>query len=427
MLTLVGANHHTTPIEARERLAIPGDALPAVLGRLGERFGTGAIVNTCNRIELYLPGTHSREAVLDFLENGAGADPELARRYFTAAYDTDAVRHLYGVAAGIDSMVLGESEVLGQVRTAFSASVAAGTDSALLSRLFHTAIRTGRRARVETAIGHHAVSVSSIAVQQARALCGELEHATVLVLGTGEAGALAAAALVEHGVGEVLVVNRTQSRAEALAAALGGRVLPLSALVSALAQSDIVVAAADAPEPLVTVDIAAAAMAQRPTRDLLVIDIGMPRDCDPGIAALEGVAYYDLDDLQAVSAEHHAARVSEITHVEAIVEEEAARFVTWWEQLQVTPTISALTERAEAVRQGEIAKSLRRLRLDDEQRMQLDALTRAIVKQLLHDPISMLRERGDREDYIDTVRTLFRLDGAPLHDPRLDDPLRDES
>lgn len=412
MLTLVGASHRTTPIEAREHLAIPGDDLPVVLGRLGDRFGAGAIVNTCNRVEVYLPGTHSRDEVLDFLTHEAGADRALAQQYFTAAYDTAAVRHLYGVAAGIDSMVLGESEVLGQVRTAFSASVAAGTDSALLSRLFHTAIRTGRRARVETTIGHHAVSVSSIAVQQARALLGELENATVLVLGAGEAGALAAAALVEHGTREVLVVNRTQSRAETLAQQLGGRALPLAELAGALAQADIVVAAADAPEPLVTIDVASAAMAQRPTRDLLVIDIGMPRDCDPGIAALQGVAYYDLDDLQAISAEHHAARAGEIARVEAIVDEEAARFVTWWEQLQVTPTISALTERAEAVRQAEIAKSLRRLRLDDEQRSQLDALTRAIVKQLLHDPITSLRERGDRDDYIDTVRTLFRLDDS---------------
>lgn len=416
MLTLVGTSHRTAPIEARERLAIPGDDLPAVLDRLGARFGSGAIVNTCNRIEMYLPGIHSREAVLDFFIQEAGSDPALAQQYFTASYGTDAIRHLYGVAAGIDSMVLGESEVLGQVRTAFSASVAAGTDSALLSRLFHTAIRTGRRARVETTIGHHALSVSSIAVQQARALCGELEHATVLVLGAGEAGQLAAAALVEHGVREVLVVNRTQSRAEALAAQLGGRALALDDLVSALAQTDIVLAAADAPEPLVTTAIATAALAQRPARELVVIDIGMPRDCDPEIGDLKGISYYDLDDLQAIAAEHFAARASEVAHVEAIVEEEAERFVTWWGQLQVTPTISALTEHAEAVRQAEIAKSLRRMRLDDEQRTQLDALTRAIVKRLLHDPISALRERGDREEYVDTVRTLFHLDG-PASEP----------
>jgi glutamyl-tRNA reductase len=305
--------------------------------------------------------------------------------------------------------------------------VVAGTDSALLSRLFHTAIRTGRRARAETAIGHHAVSVSSIAVQQARALCDELERATVLVLGAGEAGRLAAAALVEHGVGEVLVVNRTESRARALAAELGGRALPLAALEMALAQADIVLAAADAPEPLITLGLAAAALAARPQRALLVIDIGMPRDCDPAITELHGVAYYDLDDLQAIAAEHFAARASEVAHVDAIVDEETEHFVTWWEQLQVTPTISALTERAEALRQAEIAKTLRRLRLDDEQRTHLDALTRAIVKQLLHDPITTLRERGDREDYIAAVRTLFRLDGTPRDGTRLDGASRDDA
>src|SRR5439155_17843647 len=195
----------------------------------------------------------SREAIIDFLADAAGADRSLANQYFEAKHDEDAVRHLYTVAAGVDSMVLGESEVLGQVRSAFSAAIAAGTDDALLSRLFHTAIRAGRRARAETAIGHHAVSVSSIAVQQARMHCDDIEHATVLVLGAGEAGRLAANALVEHGVSEVLVVNRTTERAEELAGELGGRALGLDRLAEGLLAADIVVAAADAPEPLITV------------------------------------------------------------------------------------------------------------------------------------------------------------------------------
>jgi glutamyl-tRNA reductase len=413
VLTLVGTSHHIAPIEARERLAIAGDDLPGVLARLGERFGTGAIVNTCNRVEVYLPGEHERTTVLDFFVSATGADRALAERYFETKRDADAVRHLYGVAAGADSMVLGESEVLGQVRSAFSAALAAGTDDALLSRLFHTAIRTGRRARTETTIGHHAVSVSSIAVQQARLHADELDRSTVLVLGAGEAGRLAAEALVEHGVGEALVVNRTAERAEALAGELGGRALPLERLVEALAQSDIVIAAADAPEPLVSRAAVAEAMSARPARPLLVIDIGMPRDCDPAIAEIAQVSYFDLDDLQAIAAEHHAARAGELERVEAIVEEETARFLTWWEQLQVTPTIAALTDRAERLRAAEVTKSLRRLELSDEQRGQLDVLTKAIVRQLLHDPISTLRERGDNTDYIDAARLLFRLDDAP--------------
>lgn len=410
MLTFVGTSHHLAPIEAREQLAIPGEALPDVLAQLGERFGAGTLVNTCNRMEVYLSGKHSRREVLDFLAAACGADRELVERACMDLYDTEAVRHLYSVAAGVDSMVLGEYEVLGQVRAAFSAAVNAGTDDALLSRLFHTAIRTGRRARAETEIGHHAVSVSSIAVQQARVLFPELEHATVLVIGAGEAGRLAASALVDHGVREVLVVNRTASRAESLAAELGGRALPLDDLARALAQADIAIAAADTPEPLVSRDAVEHAMADRAGRALLIIDIGMPRDCDPAVGDVDGVTYYDLDDLQAIAAEHRAARANELDRVQAIVDEEAARFVQWWEQLQVIPTITALTDRAEQVRATEVAKSLRRLRLSDEQQAQLDLLTKAIVKQLLHDPITALRDRGDSEDYVDTARRLFRLD-----------------
>jgi glutamyl-tRNA reductase len=410
VLTFVGTSHHLAPIEAREQLAIPGEALPDVLAQLGERFGAGTLVNTCNRMEVYLSGKHSRREVLDFLAGACGADRELVERACMDLYDTEAVRHLYSVAAGVDSMVLGEYEVLGQVRAAFSAAVNAGTDDALLSRLFHTAIRTGRRARAETEIGHHAVSVSSIAVQQARVLFPELEHATVLVIGAGEAGRLAASALVDHGVREVLVVNRTASRAESLAAELGGRALPLDDLARALAQADIAIAAADTPEPLVSRDAVEHAMADRAGRALLIIDIGMPRDCDPAVGDVDGVTYYDLDDLQAIAAEHRAARANELDRVQAIVDEEAARFVQWWEQLQVIPTITALTDRAEQVRATEVAKSLRRLRLSEEQQSQLDLLTKAIVKQLLHDPITALRDRGDSEDYVDAARRLFRLD-----------------
>lgn len=410
MLTFIGTSHHLASIEAREQLAIPGEAVPDVLARLGEQFGAGALVNTCNRMEVYIPGKHPRREVLDFLAQATGADREVVERACMDLYDTEAVRHLYSVAAGVDSMVLGEYEVLGQVRAAFSAAVAAGTDDAMLSRLFHTAIRTGRRARAETDIGRHAVSVSSIAVQQARVLFPELEHATVLVLGAGEAGRLAASALVDHGVREVLVVNRTESRAEALAAELGGRALPLDDLSRALAQTDIAIAAADAPEPLVSRDAVEHAMADRAGRSLMIIDIGMPRDCDPAVGEVSGVTYYDLDDLQAIAAEHRAARANELERVQAIVDEEAARFVQWWDQLQVLPTIAALTERAEQVRATEVAKSLRRLKLSEDQQSQLDLLTKAIVKQLLHDPIAALRDRGDNEDYVAAARRMFRLD-----------------
>lgn len=418
MLTLVGISHRHASLEVRERLAIPAEDLPSVLGSLGERFGAGTILATCNRLEVYLPGDHDRETVINFLADAAGVDRDMADQHFEFKRDAEAIGHLYAVAAGIDSMVLGESEVLGQVRGAFSAAVAAGCDDALLSRLFHTAIRVGRRARTETAIGRNALSVSSISVQQAKLLCSDLQAATVLVIGAGEAGRLAASALVEQGVGEVLVANRTRERAEDLAAQLGGRALALDGLEAALREAEVVIAAADAPEPLVTHAMVTDAMGVRPYRPLLLIDIGVPRDIDHTVSTLPGVTYYDLDGLQAIAAEHYAVRAGEVEAVQAMVDDETVRFVTWWDQLQVTPTISALTERAERVRQAELAKTLRRFDADAEERAHLDALTKALVKQLLHDPITTLRERGDREVYIDAVRKLFNLDEEPGSDSR---------
>ena len=413
MLTLVGASHHDAPIVIRERLTIASDDLPALLRSIAGRFGAGAVLATCNRLELYLPGVHERATVLQFLVEEAGADAELADQYFEHRRDADAVSHLYSVAAGIDSMVLGESEILGQVRAAFSAAVAAGSDDAVLSRLFHTAIRVGRRARSETLIGHRALSISSIAAQQARALHPDLDGASVLVLGAGEAGRLAAEALADRGVGSVVVMNRTAERAEALAADLGGRALPFERLVDALTESEVVIAAASSAGHLVSREQVVEAMARRHGRPLMIIDIGLPRDFDPAVRDVPGVEYRDLDDLQAIAESHIRAREAEVEPVRRIVAHETRRFMEWWQQLQIVPTISALTERAETLRRAELEKSLRRLELSPEQRDQIEVMTRALVKQLLHDPITTLRERGDRDVYVDTVRTLFRLDGAP--------------
>jgi len=410
MLTFAGTSHRVAPLAIRERLTVAGTALPGALSLLKQRFGAGSVLATCNRLEVYLVGDHPEHEVRDFVSTITGVEPPLVERYVEVRNDADAVRHLYSVASGIDSMVLGEAEILGQVRGAFSATVQAGADHALLSRLFHTAIRTGRRARTETAIGRYVLSVSSVAVQQARALTPALEHATVLVLGAGEAGRLAAVALVEQGVGAIVVVNRTAARAEALAAELGGRSLPFDRLDEALALADVVIAAADAPEPLVSAAQAAAALRARDGAETLYIDIGVPRDVDPAVRQLPGARLLDLDDLQAIAAQHAAARAEEVGRVQAIVEEETVRFFDWWDQLQVAPTISALTAKAEQVRRAEVDKTLDRLHLDAETRERIDAMTRAIVKQLLHQPITVLRQRGDREIYLDAARGLFSLD-----------------
>ncbi len=410
MLTMVGVSHRNAPLSVRERFAITAEALPDVRHEVAERFGSGAIVATCNRLELYVPGEQAPEELTGFLCEAAGAEPDLGERYLLPRRDAEAVSHLYAVAAGIDSMVIGESEILGQVRSSFAATVAAGADTALLSRLFHTAIRLGRRARTETAIGHGALSISSIAAQQARELTADPAGAAVLVVGAGEAGRLAAASLVDHGIGSIAVSNRTESRAEALAEELGGRSVPYGSLGAELSAADVVIAATDAPEPVLNSGRVASALVRREGAPQLIIDIGVPRACDPSVAAIPGVTYRDIDDLQEIAATHAHARAAEVQAVERLVEEETGRFLEWWEHLQVAPTIAALSERAEQLRQGELERTLRRLDLDDGERERVEAMTKALVRRILHDPIAALRERGDRDVYVDAVRHLFRLD-----------------
>jgi glutamyl-tRNA reductase len=290
-------------------------------------------------------------------------------------------------------------------------------EDAILVHLMHGAIRAGRRARAETAIGHHALSVSSIAARRARDLHPRIAEARVLVIGAGEAGRLTAEALVDQGVSDMLVANRTRARAEALASELGGRVVPFEELAGAIATCDVIVAASGAPGTLVDLELMRDAVARREGAPLIVIDIGVPRDCDPAVASLPGVSYYDMDGLQEIAAVNAEARAGEIPAVEAILSEETADFVAWWESLRSRPTIASLSSRAEAIRGAALEKALRRLPADDELRREVDALTRTIVKRILHDPIATLRQRGDREQhYIEAVRTLFQLDEPPAED-----------
>lgn len=414
MITSAGVSHHTAALNVREQLTVSDEAAPPLLKRAHAHFKRGAaLLTTCNRLELYVGGEHAPADIHAFLADALGVQPPVVARHMRVRHGADAIRHLYGVASGIDSMVLGETEVLGQVRSAFSRTVAAETDDAVISRLFHTAIRTGRRARTETAISTHALSVSSIAAQQARTFLNDLGRATVLVIGAGEAAQLAAQAMAAQGVHDILVTNRTLANAEALAAELGGQALPFEALPDALASAHVVVSASAAPTPLVDAPLLASAMAQRDGAPLLVVDIGMPRDFDAAVRDLPGVAYHDLDALQTIADRNAEARRGEVEAVQAIVEEETARFLEWWEQLQIVPTISALTERAEALRRAEVAKTMRRLHVAESDRAHVeeltDVVTRAVVKQLLADPIHVLRERGDRDTYLDAVQALFRL------------------
>jgi glutamyl-tRNA reductase len=410
-VSVTGVSHHETPVEFRERFAFGAEELTPALQRLPAVLGGGVILSTCNRTELYLAAEEpvSREAAVAALGEARGASaPEGVSFYHHDG--AEAVRHLYRVAAGIESLVVGESEILGQVREAFSAATAAGSGNAILARLFHTALRTGRRARSETDIGAHGSSIAALGVSLSRRLVGDLRRKTVLVVGAGEAGRRAAGALVQNGVGRLLVTTRRGGLAEEIARELNGVAIPMSELTTALAEADVLITATAAPEAIIGAQDVARAMASRPERPLLIVDIAVPRDVDAAAREVANVHLFDIDDLESAAEANMERRLGEVAAVEAIVEAEARRFESWLAGQGVAPTIAALRRQAEVLRQAELERTLARLgHLSDADRQRIDAMTDALVNRLLHEPMTRLRLHG-AERHIEALRELYGLD-----------------
>jgi glutamyl-tRNA reductase len=415
VVTCVGLNHRTAPVEEREKVAFSPEQLPDALARLGEELGSAVILSTCNRSELYTTsdGDHAQmERLLGALAatKGTRLDPRLA--YFLA--HDEAVRHLFRVATGIDSMVLGESQILGQVRDAMSAATTAGTLNGVLSRLFHSALRVGKRARSQTNIGRYSVSVSSAAVTLARQTAGTLQGKTILVVSAGSTGKLAAHSLAESGAARVLVTNRTPERADDLARSIGGETVPFSHLPQALAESDIVISGTGAGGFILDPELVAPAVARRNGGPLLMLDVAVPRDIDPAVRDLPGVRLYDIDDIESVSRASLRGRRREVSRVSAHVEDEVEDFLTWWRSLDVVPVIAGLRERAETIRRREVERALRRLPdLEEDERGRIEAMTRAIVKKMLDRPIARLKDGADTGLYMEALEDLFEVRGGP--------------
>jgi glutamyl-tRNA reductase len=411
-VSVTGVSHHDTPVEVRERFAFTTEELVPALQRLPVGLGGGAILSTCNRTELYLASDEPaglEQAAATLVAARDVEAPEGVKLYHHEG--PRAVQHLFRVAAGVDSLVVGESEILGQVREAFSAATAAGSGNAVLARLFHSALRVGRRARSETEIGAHGPSVSALAVSLSRRLVGELRSKTVLVVGAGEAGRRAAGALVQNGVGRLLVSTRRSGLAEEIATELNGHIIPYAGVVSALAEVDVLITATAATEPILSADDIAAAVAERPDRPLLIVDIAVPRDVDSAARDIANVHLFDIDDLQAAAEANMEARRQETSAVEAIVDSETARFEAWLQGARLVPTIAALRQRAEATRRLELERTLSRLgHLDEADRRRIEAMSEALVNRLLHGPVVRLREHGS-ERHIDALRELFDLEG----------------
>jgi glutamyl-tRNA reductase len=413
VLAVVGINHNTAPVSVREQFAFASNDLPHALEALRQATGNGVILSTCNRTEVYVVGARGaavRDAVFRFLSETTGANAQEHADRFYVHEHREALLHLCRVAAGIDSMVLGEAQILGQVRSAYAAAAAAKTTNAVLDRALHAAIRVGRRARSETSIGRYSMSVSSTAVSLARNIVGDLASVRVLVLSAGEAGKLTARTLAESGVARMLVASRSSERASELAAELGGTAIPFGEMPAALADSDVVISSTGATSFLIDAPMVGAAMQGRNGRPLLLIDIAVPRDVDPAAGELPNVHLYDIDSLQAVAETNLNHRRNEVGKVEALVEEEVDRFIEWWDSLGVIPTVAALRHEAEQVRQRELAKTLQRLPdLSPEDQRRIDAMTAAIVKKILHKPVSRLKEGTDGELYVEAARELFGL------------------
>jgi glutamyl-tRNA reductase len=417
-VVVIGLNHRTVALELLERTAVAAERLPKALHDLCSRpnVSEAVVLSTCNRTEVYAVAERFHGAyadIRDFFCDLAHLAPEDLHPHLYSQHDELAVAHLFEVAAGLDSDVLGEAEILGQVRSAWETAQAEGASRATLNLLFRHAVEVGKRARTDTAIGRGTASVSYAAVEMALERLGSLTGAQVLVLGAGEMGEGMALALAHEGVGDVLVANRTYDKAVALATRVGGSPITLDAVPAALANTDVLLTSTGAGGYIVDAHDVDVAMETRRERPLLVVDIAVPRDVDPAVGDLPGVTLLDLDDLRDWAARALASRQAEATLVAEIVEEEVIRYLDTAMARQVAPLVGALHERAEQLRQGEVERFRARLSaLDPQQRDAVEALTRGLVAKLLHDPTMRLKldagtPRGERNAI--ALRDLFDL------------------
>ncbi len=417
-LLLVGISHHTAPVELRERVDFNvrgvSNALAALAGRGSTR--EAVIVSTCNRAEIYAAcedGTRARADVTNFISEFTEVPvPDVAPHIQDLA-DIDAARHLFRVAAGLDSLVVGEPQILGQVKDAHAAATDARTAGPVLNRLFHSCFAVGKRVRSETGLGSGAVSVSYAAVALARKIFGDLGGRTVAVIGAGEMGKLTALHMKAQGVHHVTIVSRTIAHAARTAQAIGGAIAaPWAEIDAVLGASDIVISAAGAATPILTKAHVESVMRPRRNRPLFVIDIALPRDVEPAAGEIEQVFLYNIDDLQTTVRENLARRASEVTRAEAIVEEEVVRFAAWFRSRGAIPTIVALRQRFEAIRRAELERlDFKLSTLPPEARSRVDEITHLIVEKLLLTPTEQLKT-GDPEHigaYAEALTRLFAL------------------
>ncbi len=418
-VVVVGVNNRTVPLSVLERMTIPAAGLPKALHHLvsGEHVTEAVVLSTCNRTEVYAVCETFHGALADinrFFVELSGLDQGRFAEHLTTSYDEGAVTHLFTVAAGLDSAVVGETEILGQIRSAFEAAQSNSATGPHLSSLFRHALETGKRARTETAIARGTASVSHAAVELAADRMGSLAGRSVLVLGTGEIGVSMVNALQHAGVGEVLVANRTRQKAAKLAQQVGGTAVPLHELPIALSRVDVLLTATSAETLVLDREDILAVMASREGRELLIVDTALPRDVDPTASSIPGVTLLDLESIRAFVERGLDSRRREIDAVKAIIHEETDRYAAGAAARLVAPVITNLRMRAEHMRTDQLSRFDHRLaELSADQRDAVEALTKQLVAKLLHEPTVRLKQnagtvRGNR--MADALRSLFDLD-----------------
>lgn len=410
-LVVVGLSHRTASLEMRERFAFEGEALQEAIEQLRERgVEEVVILSTCNRTELYACTPYSN-LLVDFLHEWEGLPYGTLDQYLYIRRGGEAVEHLFQVAAGLDSQVLGESEILAQVKQAWEKARSAGAVGVLLNSLFQRAVAVGKRVRTETALGRQVVSVASLALRAALQHKPDITNATILVIGTGTMGRRVLKELSEFGPKALYILSHTFSYATALANDTGAIPMALGALQQVLVDADIIFTATTAPHPILDVTCLSPLSEQRSARPLVILDLGVPRNTDPAVRLLPFVTLYDIEDLKAISDAHYEARVKEVPAALRIIKEEVDDYLTWWQTRGVAPLIAALQERAEQIRRQQLEWALPKIGdLDERQQRIIEQMTARIVKQILHQPISELRNLLDEEEALLLFARLFGLE-----------------
>lgn len=424
-LVIVGLNHNTSPVEIREKLSFPADAVGAPLKKLTSTYGLNeaVILSTCNRVEvLGITGDVEKgvRQIKRFLSDFHNIPLNHLDEHLYAHSGEDAVRHLFRVAAGLDSMVMGEPQILGQVKDSYGFAVEHSTAGIVVNKLFHKAFQAAKRVRTETKIGESAVSVSFAAVELAKKIFGELSGKTAMLIGAGDMAELAARHLLSGGVREIMVANRTYEKAVELVSGFGGTAVMFKDFPQYLKNADIVIASTGATNFVIREEDVREVMKERRNKPMFFIDISVPRNIDPLVNNIDNAYVYDIDDLKGVVQANLKERAKEAEDAERIIAEEITNFYRWIKSLDVVPTIIALRQLCEEIRKQELQKAMNSLgNLSEKDRASIEAMSSAIVNKILHSPMTHLKKDSDKiegDRYVDTVRKLFDIEDTARED-----------